>query len=405
MATQSRNLRTGRPIWPNAGHARLRLRRLTRDISTDVLVVGAGITGAMVADALSDTGFAVVVVDRRGPAKGSTAASTALVQYEIDQPLTQLSRQIGPANAVRAWRRSRLAVDALAARLSEIDVPKVARNASLYIAGEMLDAAALAREGDARRAAGLETRFLKRGEISERFGVRAKAALLSYGNLAIDPRRASIELLAVAVKNGARIYSPVDIAEVTYAARHVTATTADGHRIRCKHLVYATGYEMADDMPRKGHQIITTWAIATVPQRHLACRGLMLWEASDPYIYLRCAGERIICGGEDEEFSNDDHRDALISRKTATLRRKLAKLVPGADTRIDYAWAGSFGASATGLPTIGRIPGKPRCWVAMGYGGNGTTYSRIAAEIIRAALTGHDDPDTDLYKIGKRRRR
>jgi glycine/D-amino acid oxidase-like deaminating enzyme len=128
----------------------------------------------------------------------------------------------------------------------------------------------------------------------------------------------------------------------------------------------------------------------------------MLWEASDPYVYLRCAGRRIICGGEDEEFSNDEKRDALIARKAAILQRKLKKLLPGTDTRVDYAWAGSFGASTTGLPTIGKMPGKPRCLVAMGYGGNGTTYSRIAAEIIRAELMGHDDPDADLYRVRRR---
>jgi glycine/D-amino acid oxidase-like deaminating enzyme len=50
------------------------------------------------------------------------------------------------------------------------------------------------------------------------------------------------------------------------------------------------------------------------------------------------------------------------------------------------------------------MPRQPRCFVAMGYGGNGTTYSRIAAEIIRAELTGNNDPDTDLYKVGRRRR-
>jgi len=405
MATQSRNLRTGRPIWRSPASSRLHPRKLRRNIRTDVLVVGAGITGAMVADALADAGLAVTVVDRRGPAKGSTAASTALVQYEIDEPLTHLSRQIGHADAVRAWRRSRLAVDALAARLSELDVGGVERSVSLYIAGNKLDRKALAREGEMRRAAGFETVLLKSNEIRRRFGIVANAALLSYGNLAIDPRKACIELLAAAVKNGARIYCPVDIVAVEHHPRHVLATTSDGHRVRCKYLVYATGYEMPDDVPRKGHQIISTWAIATVPQRKLPCRDLMLWEAADPYIYLRCAGRRIICGGEDEEFSDAKKRDKLIAKKAAALQRKLKKLVPDINTRIDYAWAGSFGASTTGLPTIGRLPRKPRCLVAMGYGGNGTTYSRIAAEIIRAELTGHRDPDADLYKVGRRRRR
>ena len=51
----------------------------------------------------------------------------------------------------------------------------------------------------------------------------------------------------------------------------------------------------------------------------------------------------------------------------------------------------------TGLPTIGEIPGHRNCWAALGYGGNGITYSRIAAEIIRSALTGEPDADADLY--------
>jgi glycine/D-amino acid oxidase-like deaminating enzyme len=67
-----------------------------------VLVIGAGITGAMIAEALAAAGREVVVVDKRGPANGSTAASTALVQYAIDTPLTQLARKIGKQSAVRA---------------------------------------------------------------------------------------------------------------------------------------------------------------------------------------------------------------------------------------------------------------------------------------------------------------
>ena len=50
-----------------------------------------------------------------------------------------------------------------------------------------------------------------------------------------------------------------------------------------------------------------------------------------------------------------------------------------------------------GLPTIGEIPRHRNCWAALGYGGYGIIYSRIAAEIIRSALTGEPDVDADLY--------
>ena len=76
---------------------------------------------------------------------------------------------------------------------------------------------------------------------------------------------------------------------------------------------------------------------------------------------------------------------------------RFERLLPGLDSRADFAWTGSFGQSATGLPTIGPIPRMPNCWAALGYGGNGTTYSRIAADIICSAFAGRPDVDADLY--------
>ncbi len=136
-----------------------------------------------------------------------------------------------------------------------------------------------------------------------------------------------------------------------------------------------------------------------MPQkRRLWPEQCLIWESSDPYLYLRTTPDgRVICGGEDEEFSDEAARDALLPRKTATLQRKLARLFPGVDTTVAFAWTGSFGTSTTGLPRIGQIPGMPCCWAALGYGGNGTTYSRIAADIISSALAGRHDADADLY--------
>ncbi len=399
MVTKAKDLRTGRPVWLQQRAPPLPHKPLRHDLESDVLVIGAGITGAMVADALRDSGLRVVVVDRRGPAKGSSTASTALVQYEIDMPLTKLARKIGQRDAQRAWRRSRLAVDAIAARLRELEVPDIAARDSLYLAGNTLDRDGLMREHEARRAAGLASHFLERGELRARFGIARSAALLGYGNLAIDPRKATIALLNAAAAQNTGIFCPVDIVYVAAKRNGVTATASNGRRIRCRHLVFATGYELPKRVPARGHKIISTWAIATVPQRRrLWPEQCMIWEASDPYLYLRTTpGGRILCGGEDEEFSDETVRDALLPRKTTTLRRKLAKLVRGIDTTVEFAWTGSFGATATGLPTVGRVPHMPNCWAALGYGGNGTTYSRIAADIISNALGGRIDADADLY--------
>jgi glycine/D-amino acid oxidase-like deaminating enzyme len=169
--------------------------------------------------------------------------------------------------------------------------------------------------------------------------------------------------------------------------------------IRAKHLVLATGYELLDPAPMAHHRVISTWAIATKPQKGRLPPNLpLIWEASDPYLYLRPTRDgRIICGGEDEEFADEENRDRLIAEKTERIAAKLAALLPGIDSTPEFRWAGSFGTTETGLPFIGRVPRRPHVFAVMGYGGNGITFSRIAAEILMATLTGGRDADAGLF--------
>jgi glycine/D-amino acid oxidase-like deaminating enzyme len=401
MTTQKRDLRTGVTYWQSRPMPRVPAAPLARDIRTDVLVVGAGISGALVAEALSSS-FAVVIADRRGPVKGSTPASTALVEYEIDTPLTDLAKKIGATKAARAWQRSHLALHALAARTRALGIRcDMVRRDNLYLAGNGLDAAGLRTETEARRAIGLETAFLPRKEVERRFGIRNRAALLAYDDVALDPRRLTGGYLRAALARGAVLYAPVEIGEIETSASGVTAETAGGPTIRARHIVYCTGYELPTFVPHGRHKVMSTYAIATRPQRsHLWPEEVFIWEASDPYLYMRTTADgRAICGGEDEEFSDAEKRDALIDRKAAAIGRKLNRLFPQLDTEPAFAWAGAFGSTETGLPSIGAVPGKPHCWAVLGFGGNGITYSRIAADIISAALAGKNDPDADLYAL------
>ncbi len=401
--TRHRKLRTGRSVWQAKRKPAVPHAPLAESIEADVLVVGAGISGAMIADALAGAGLSVVVADRRGPIDGSTAASTALLQYEIDVPLTTLARKIGVRDAVRAWRRSRLALDGLSARLRDGGIAGATLTDSLYLAGDVLDADRLREEGEARRAAGFETLFLDAAALKERFGIERAAALLSYDNLAADPRIMTARFLNAAIAAGAKVYAPTEIVEIDARPRKVTARTSEGHRIAARHCVLATGYELWGEVPAKGHRIVSTWAIATRPQRRrLWPEGVFIWEASDPYLYMRVTSDgRAICGGEDEEIADAATRDALLPDKTLAISAKLGQLMPDLDTEADFAWTAAFGASDDGLPTIAEVPGMSRCWAVMGYGGNGITYSRIAAEAIRTALTQKgrfgEDPDLDLY--------
>ena len=88
-----RRLRTGLTYWQSRPLPRIPVAPLRADRKTEVLVIGAGITGAMAAESLTAAGWRVTLVDRRGPLQGATAATTALLQYEIDLPLTALQKK------------------------------------------------------------------------------------------------------------------------------------------------------------------------------------------------------------------------------------------------------------------------------------------------------------------------
>lgn len=411
-----RDLRTGRSIWENRRLGALPTRRLTRGRRTDVLVVGAGISGALVAESLVDAGLDVTIVDRRGPTRGSTTASTALLQYEIDTPLTKLASRIGRDRAERIWRRSKLAVDALHERTQrhEIECGMGVRD-TLLLEGTMLDARALKQEADARRRAGFEIEFLDRPAVRARYGIARRAAIRSFGNLVADPRRLTVGYLQRATERGAVLLSPVEVTAVESGHRGVLAQTADGPTIRARHVIFATGYELFAGVPRRGHGAASTWAMATKPQpSRLWPSECLIWEASEPYLYMRVGPEgQVICGGEDEEFDEEARRDALLPAKTAAIQRKLKRLLPELDVTAAYAWTGTFGTSNTGTPTIGRVPRMPGCYAVLGYGGNGITFSMLAAQMLRSMIAGSEeasgararlaDSDAALFSFARRR--
>lgn len=398
------DLRTGRPVWSAYRAPAVPTSALTRDVKADVLIIGMGISGAMMAEALTADGHSVICIDRRGPLKGSTAATTALVQFEIDQPLSVLSKMIGKTRAQQAWRRSRLAVSNLAGRIEDLAIDcRLRRTPSLYLAGTLLGPSELRDEAEARRQAGIAAAYLTPRPLGETFGIDRDGAILSHGNIALDPRKLTAGLLLKALERKARLYAPVEATAIEDSADEAVVATKDGPTITARHVVLATGYELVDIVPAAAHRIISTWAIATRPQpRKLWPGPAFIWEASDPYLYLRATADgRVICGGEDEDFADETRRDELIPDKSARIAEKLGLMFPHLDVRPEFAWTGSFGTTSTGLPYIGAIPRHPRIHAVMGYGGNGITFSRIASEIISASIKGLTDTDAELFAFNR----
>jgi glycine/D-amino acid oxidase-like deaminating enzyme len=184
-----KKLRSGIPVWMAYPRRIPGTRQMERDLKTDILVVGAGISGALIAYSLARERHRVVVIDRRGLLMGSTPASTALLLFEIDTPLIHLKREIGTRPAERAWLRSKAALGALY-KLTRHERIHASMNLhpSFYLAGDVLDARGLAKEVNARVRLGLPSQYLDRGELRARFDLSRAAAIVSAESVAADPR-------------------------------------------------------------------------------------------------------------------------------------------------------------------------------------------------------------------------
>ncbi len=405
-STVQSDLRGGSPPWL-AGYVRPRRKALDQNMRCDILVVGAGITGSLIAEHLTSLGHKVCIIDRERAGFGSTAASTAMLQWEIDCPLSELTGFYGFERAANIYRRSLQAVTGLKSLVGTLGLSCAFRDrSSLYMTGAGTGARELLAEHELRQRAGLPGAYLDYQTLVREFGFDREAAILSPGSADADPLLLSHALIASAVANGASMF---DANALSYDSRgtRVMVGLDNGCEIDASRVILATGYVMPDFVKTDLHKTASSWAIAT-PQQNtdvLWRDGVLIWEASDDYLYARTtADNRIVIGGEDDDgITEPEARDALMQEKAKIILKKLQALCPRAQATADFVWSGAFGETEDGLPLIGEVPGYPRIHAAYGYGGNGITFSFLASRLIGQMIAGHREPWFDDLAIDRPR--
>lgn len=400
------NLRTGLPYHWIYNGLPCTYPALERDAQCTALVVGGGITGALAAHALSEAGADVLVIEAGAIGTGSTGASTALLQYELDTPLHILAEQVGAVTAVRSYQLCAEAIDAIMALANAVGPCAATRRISLQYASRRRDVECLRLEHDLRSRHGFETELLNSGQMKDRFGIRKPAGLVSYKAAEIDPYRFTHLLFQDVIRNGGSVMDRTKIETFQREGGRFEVSTDRGHRIQADHLVMATGYESQRYLEEPGIELHSTYALAS---RRMAVQeawyaNALIWETATPYLYLRTTPDnRVLIGGLDEPFRNPKLRDRLLDRKSRKLEKAFHKLFPDLPFTPEYKWCGTFGGTKDGLPYIDRDP-RTDAWFILGMGGNGITFSQVGAAIVRDHILGRKNPDANLFRFGRGQR-
>lgn len=403
------DLKSGYPYWAIKNGLMHAFPALEKDLRCDVLVIGGGITGALIANELSQHGHQVAVVEQRDIGWGSTSASTALLQYEIDTHMVDLARKFGEADAVLAYQACASAIPMLQRLCKPFKDVEFAPMRSLYYASKRRHVRDLREEFALRQQHGFKVSLLEREQVAEQFRFDAPLAILSELAARVDPYRLAYRLLARQEKRGVPVHDRTRVEHVEPGKRHVQVLTDQGHSIRARQVVMAAGYANQQWISQKVASNRSSYAFISDPvgsSRLGPLANTMVWESARPYLYMRStADHRLLVGGDDDAVDVPSRRDARVEKKAGKLLRKVEKLFPELDINPAFSWAGTFAETSDGLPFFGPHQDTgPRVHYAMAYGGNGITYSMIGAGLLRALIERRTHPLAALFSFKRLQR-
>ena len=406
-------LRHGRPIWLRIDRRQNipRFPSLTGHHEVDIVIVGGGMTGAMIASHFAKAGITVAVLEAFRAGSGSTAASTALLLQEPDLDLVSLSKKYGPAASRRIWELSFAAARNLAKSFRDEGVACDLRyHDSIYYTKSVERAVLLQRELKKRHDVGLPGEWLSPRRVRDLTGLTAAGAIRTRGNAQLNPYRACLGLIEAAAASGAAVFERSRVRRIQQRPHGVRVHTARG-TIDAAQVVIATGYATRDFRPLAGrfrmrHTFVLATNQLTRKQREdLGLSDVMLWDTERPYHYVRWTPDhRLLLGGADRRLTPGMRLDRVFREGTRELRDYFELHMPTlASVGIDYAWEGMFAVTPDSLPYIGPHRRYPRHAFALGYGGNGMTFAWMAAQMLLEQWKGFASSDHQLFSFNRGR--
>lgn len=367
--------------------------RLRGEHARDVVIIGAGLTGAATAYACAMAGLKPLVVDAGRIGFGITSRSAGLLLPEPGPAF----RDVQQAHGLRAartifdsWRRASLDGAALLRRLSiqcaltPLDAATVAR-----------DEKTLRREFDAREAAGLPARWLTAKQVRPALQLDSAAAIRMGDACSIDPYRACLGLALAARKRGAKFAEQTAVKKVTFGRQGVEVI-GDDLLIRATTAIVTTGTATAEFKPLRRHfarrerYLVLTEPIPAAIRKQVMPQAITLGDMLEPRHRIRwTADNRLLVAGADQNETPPRNRPGILVQRTGQLMYELLTMYHAiSGVRPEFGWELSYGQTADGLMYIGPHRNYPHHLFALGGSGDSVTGAFLAAKILARAASG-----------------
>jgi glycine/D-amino acid oxidase-like deaminating enzyme len=398
-------LTAGYPYWLIRDGLPFSYPKLLENATAKVSIIGGGISGALAAYFLTEAGIDCILLDGRTIGLGSTCASTSLLQYELDEPLHLLVDKVGENQARKAYQLCGNSIDILKDIMVRIGFNEYDSRNSLFFSSRSTELSFMKKEYEARRNAGFKVTLLSNKEILNAYGMLAENAILSEQGATINAYALTHALLQYCIARGLRVFDRSKISRVQYSEHEVKLETEDGYIVQSAKLVNASGFEIIHFLEKNIVKLYCTYAVVSENQqekKELWKDRVMIWNTANPYLYIRLTRDnRILIGGRDEPYNTRSSRE-LYKKKAILLQKDFSKLFPEINFTGEFSWSGTFGKTKDSLPFIGDYKKTPNTYYALGFGGNGITFSVIAAQIISDLIMGIKNENAEIFSFGRK---
>ncbi|PYQ15015.1 MAG: hypothetical protein DMF80_10875 [Acidobacteria bacterium] len=353
------------------------------DHHTDVVVLGAGLTGCLAAWELARRGRRPIVLEAASVGAGATAADLGHVATGPRLLYVEAIRRWGREAAREAWEVQRENHDRLRELLAALDDDCGYRaDGGFLLAEDRTEGEALAESEDTLREDGFSGEFLDHYMLESRFGVQGfAAAYWCAEDAGLDPRRLVAALAAAAEREGARICEGSTVLALESSDAGVSAATERG-RVEAGTAFVALEAAAAGLVPfLKGRvtPLPAQWIdvqrddALPLPSPARTCGGEIAWRVLP-------GGLRVVRFGGGVTGRPADERLEDFTR------RHFAPASPRPGPR----GAAVAGKSGDGFPFVGAVPGLNGA-VACGYGTFGLGWVALSVRwAVDGLVTGRD---------------
>lgn len=361
-------------IW-SISAASQRRESLTGDITTDTVIIGAGMAGILTAHFLEQAGVACVVLEAACIGSGQTKNTTAKVTSQhgliYDSLLNDVgikrAKQYADANE-KAIERYRILVEKYQIDCGWEDCP-----AYLYTGS---DTGKIRREYEAAKRIGLPAEETQETELP--FPV--KLALVFEGQGRFHP-----------LKFLYRIAEDLKIYENT-KVKHVegNTVTTDKGQVRAKHIVFACHYPFLNVPGYYFMRMHQERSYVLAVKQAVYMKG-MYYGIDQDALSLRSAGEALLIGGGGHRTGKEGPGNAY-----EYLMHEASRYWP--DCQVAAKWSAQDCMTLDGIPYIGQYSHSCENWyVATGFKKWGMTSSMVSAMIISDLICGRNNDFAEVF--------